>query len=664
MSRRWFHSHLNGMETQRILLDEGVEGSFLVRKSYSRKGQFVLSVRHGNKVNHIKIHNDGELFDLNGGEKFNTLTNLVEHYMTHPRVLKEQGGIPLPLLIPIGSPEPTNERWFHGQMSRKEAEYLILEKGRPGSYLVRESQSDPGNYVLTVNIDDKVAEIKIRFNGEKYDIGGGEEFLSLNDLMKYYSFNPMVDHNGSVMHLMNPVNVTRISIAGIVDRVFKLEHQKYQHYAFGGFWEEFDVLQQWETKRESTKDVGFLIENKSKNRYRNILPYDHSRIILKCCDKSLPGADYINANMIKLEPFILAEKYETRNYIVTQGCLRNTVDDFWKMIWQEDSRIIVMITKLFEKSKEKCMKYWPDLGQSCEYSKITVENLGEYAHQQDMVVRMFNISLSNYRHRRVLQYHYTGWPDHGVPSDAGSLLDLQFVVNARQFEIEAHSDVTHPLTVHCSAGIGRTGTFVVLDILIGLINRKGLDCELDIQRTTHLVRSFRPGLVQSEAQYQFIYTAINHYVQSVCSRISAEKKIEMFGREYLNIKYTDELATVVGEENVPTLNPCTAQRVLKNAISCNTYPTTDSPLVSPTLDKSNVVELLGYDPGKPNDPSQAIVTNADSCPNSPTSNVFELHSYENITSPLPSSECDIGPPPMEAPPPPPESLFYDINEII
>jgi len=95
----------------------------------------------------------------------------------------------------------------------------------------------------------------------------------------------------------------------------------------------------------------------------------------------------------------------------------------------------------------------------------------------------------------------------------------------------------------------------------------------------------------------------------------------MFGREYLNIKYTDELATVVGEENVPTLNPCTAQRVLKNAISCNSYPTTDSPLVSPTLDKSNVVELLGYDPGKPNNPSQAIVTNANSCPNSPTSNV-------------------------------------------
>jgi len=84
--------------------------------------------------------------------------------MAHPSVLKDPGGIPLPLLIPIGSPDPTNERWFHGQMSRKEAEFLILDKGRPGSYLVRESQSDPGNYVLTVNVDDKVAEIKIRFN--------------------------------------------------------------------------------------------------------------------------------------------------------------------------------------------------------------------------------------------------------------------------------------------------------------------------------------------------------------------------------------------------------------------------------------------------------------------------------------------------------------------
>jgi len=96
----------------------------------------------------------------------------------------------------------------------------------------------------------------------------------------------------------------------------------------------------------------------------------------------------------------------------------------------------------------------------------------------------------------------------------------------------------------------------------------------------------------------------------------------MFGREYLNIKYTDELATLVGEENVPTLNPCTAHRVLKNAITCNTYPTTDSPLVSPTLDKSNVVELLGYDPGKPIMSTSTTMTTADSCPNSPTSNVL------------------------------------------
>lgn len=95
----------------------------------------------------------------------------------------------------------------------------------------------------------------------------------------------------------------------------------------------------------------------------------------------------------------------------------------------------------------------------------------------------------------------------------------------------------------------------------------------------------------------------------------------MFGREYLNIKYTEELATIVGEENVPTLNPYTAQRVLQNAITCNTYSTIDSPLVSPTLDKSNVVELLGYDPGKPSTPTPTVAT-TDSCPNSPTSNVL------------------------------------------
>lgn len=95
----------------------------------------------------------------------------------------------------------------------------------------------------------------------------------------------------------------------------------------------------------------------------------------------------------------------------------------------------------------------------------------------------------------------------------------------------------------------------------------------------------------------------------------------MFGREYLNINYTDELSSVVGEENVPTINPFTAHRVLNNAITCNTYPITDSPLVTPTLDKSNVVELLGYDPGKPSAPTPTLPV-VDSCPSSPTSNVL------------------------------------------
>ncbi|KAF0715359.1 tyrosine-protein phosphatase non-receptor type 11-like, partial [Aphis craccivora] len=374
--------------------------------------------------------------------------------------------------------------------------------------LVAISQSDLGNYVLTVNINDKVAEIKIRFNGEKYDICGGEQFLSLNDLMKYYNFNLMVDHNGSVIHLMNPVNVTRISIAGIVDRVFKLKRVRSPASCTRPARPVFpSCLAFGALVGESTKSY------RRRPWWRLIRCRPVAAVPVLCTgDRCGPCQDYINANMIKLEPFAFADNYETRNYIATQGCLHNTVDDFWRMIWQEDSRII-----------EKCTLYWPDLGDTIMYSKITVVNLGEYAHQQDMIVRMFDVSLPYYRHRRIFQYHYMGWPEHGVPSDAGSLLDLQFVVNACQFNIEACSDVLHPLTVHCNARIGRTDTFVVLDLLIGLINRKGLDCELDIQRTKHLVRSFRPGLVQPQAQYQFIYTAINHYVQSICSRISAEK---------------------------------------------------------------------------------------------------------------------------------------------
>lgn len=118
-------------------------------------------------------------------------------------------------------------RWFHGHLSGKEAEKLILERGKNGSFLVRESQSKPGDFVLSVRTDDRVTHVMIRCQDNYYDVGGGEKFKSLADLIEHYKKNPMVETSGTVVHLKQPFNATRISASGIHSRVKQLQVQPF-----------------------------------------------------------------------------------------------------------------------------------------------------------------------------------------------------------------------------------------------------------------------------------------------------------------------------------------------------------------------------------------------------------------------------------------------------
>ncbi|OWF46727.1 tyrosine-protein phosphatase non-receptor type 11-like isoform X1 [Mizuhopecten yessoensis] len=545
---RWFHPHITGLKAEELLKDRGYDGSFLARHSSSTTGDFTLSVRRNKEVTHIKIQNNGEFYDLYGGEKFATLAELVQYYMENQDQLKERNGVVIELKYPLNSEDPTTERWFHGHLSGKEAEKVLLEKGKNNSYLVRESQSKPGDFVLSVRCDDRITHVMICFHEEDttYDVGGGEKFRSLSDLVEHYRKNPMVEKSGTVVYLKLPFNATRIPASGLENRVKQLEKEKQSKdqtsvgNTKGGFWDEFEQLQQMEVRHLYSRKEGQRLENKPRNRYKNILPFDHTRVVLRDGDPNVVGSDYINANHITTEDDSMEPK---KCYIATQGCMPTTVGDFWRMTWQENSRVIVMTTKEVERGKVKACRYWPcpeDPDDVLERSfdtyqgKVTVKHISQKS-ESDLIIREFEVSRekSSEGPRSIFQYHFLTWPDYGVPSDPGSVLNFLNIVNAKQESIPKAG----PIIVHCSAGIGRTGTFIVIDIIINQIKMFGLECEIDIQKTIQMVRSQRSGMVQTEAQYKFVYMAVLHYLETEKQRKRAEE--QSVGREYTNIKYTE-----------------------------------------------------------------------------------------------------------------------------
>lgn len=537
-SRRWFHPNISGVEAEAVLLERGLDGSFLARPSRANPGDFTLSVRRNGEVTHIKIQNTGDFYDLYGGEKFATLSELVQYYVENQGQVREKNGQVIELKYPLNCADPTPDRWFHGHISGKEAEKMILEKGKNGSFLVRESQSEPGNFVLSVRTEDRVTHVKIRCQDNRYDVGGGERFESLSELIEHYKKNPMVETSGTVVHLKQPFNATRINASGIDVRVKELQKENGAATGKAGFWEEFESLQQQECRHLFSRKQGQKPENRNKNRYKNILPFDHTRVKLKHADPNIPGSEYINANYIRQEPqegCPVGSEVGLKSYIATQGCLPSTVADLWSMVWQENVRVIVMTTKEIERGKNKCARYWPEEDQTKDYGQIRVRSVSETSNN-DYTLRQFLVSSEeNNEERTIYHYHFQAWPDHGVPSDPGCVLNFLHDVNARQESIPDAG----PVLVHCSAGIGRTGTFIVIDMILDMIKRQGPDCEIDIQRTIQMVRSQRSGMVQTEAQYKFVYLAVQHYINTLTQRIQAEQKSLQLGREYTNIKYSE-----------------------------------------------------------------------------------------------------------------------------
>ncbi|XP_051970976.1 receptor-type tyrosine-protein phosphatase mu-like isoform X5 [Xyrauchen texanus] len=230
-------------------------------------------------------------------------------------------------------------------------------------------------------------------------------------------------------------------------------------------------------------------ENRMKNRYGNIIAYDHSRVRLQPVEGE-QSSDYINANYV--------DGYHRPNhYITTQGPMQETIYDFWRMIWQENTATIVMVTNLVEVGRVKCCKYWPDDTEIYRDMKVTLietQLLSEY------VIRTFAVEKRGaHEIREIRQFHFTGWPDHGVPYHATGLLGF-----VRRIKAKSPANAG-PMVIHCSAGAGRTGCFIVIDIMLDMAEREGV---VDIYNCVRELRSRRVNMVQTEEQYVFIHDAI------------------------------------------------------------------------------------------------------------------------------------------------------------
>ncbi|XP_008413170.1 tyrosine-protein phosphatase non-receptor type 7 isoform X1 [Poecilia reticulata] len=262
-----------------------------------------------------------------------------------------------------------------------------------------------------------------------------------------------------------------------------------------------------------------------KDRYKTILPNPETRVILKSLEEE-PGPDrYINANYVR------GYRGAARAFIATQGPMLHTVGDFWDMVWQERSSIIVMVTKLKE-NNEKCEPYWPQPRDGTKVKEEDEERQDEIQRDQDegqtsrfgrfllrvkdsrekdgFIITDLQVQLNSER-RPVRHYWFSSWPDHHIPECIASLLKLVEEVETQRKSLQPITDAVPgngPIIVHCSAGIGRTGCFIASSICCQQLRETG---HVDILETVCQLRLDRAGMIQTTEQYQFLYSTLAQY---------------------------------------------------------------------------------------------------------------------------------------------------------
>uniref|UniRef100_A0A4W4GU45 protein-tyrosine-phosphatase n=1 Tax=Electrophorus electricus TaxID=8005 RepID=A0A4W4GU45_ELEEL len=264
----------------------------------------------------------------------------------------------------------------------------------------------------------------------------------------------------------------------------------------GGLEAEFKKLTSIKIQNDKMR-TGNLPANMKKNRVLQIIPYEFNRVIIPV-KRGEENTDYINASFI--------DGYRQKDsYIASQGPLQHTIEDFWRMIWEWRSCSIVMLTELEERGQEKCVAYWPRDGvMVCGDMAIELKRDEEC---ESYTVR--DLLVTNNREnktRAVRQFHFHGWPEVGIPTDGKSMIDIIAAVQKQQ-----QQSGNHPITVHCSAGAGRTGTFCALSTVLERVKAEGI---LDVFQTVKSLRLQRPHMVQTLEQYEFCYKVVQEYIDA------------------------------------------------------------------------------------------------------------------------------------------------------
>uniref|UniRef100_A0A4W3JQZ6 Receptor-type tyrosine-protein phosphatase epsilon n=1 Tax=Callorhinchus milii TaxID=7868 RepID=A0A4W3JQZ6_CALMI len=346
-----------------------------------------------------------------------------------------------------------------------------------------------------------------------------------------------------------------------------LEHEVRKRSADEGklFREEFNSLPTGIP--EACCEAANREENKVKNRYPNILPGDNSRVALTSMD-GIAGSDYINASYV--------DGYKVKNkFIAAQGPKQETVSDFWRMIWEQKSSTIVMLTNLKEKKEEKCFKYWPDQGLwSYGTIRVSVEDVTVLV---DYTIRKF--SIQNVQQtggpkapRFITQLHFTSWPDFGVPfAPVGMLKFLKKVKTV-------NPSFSGPIVVHCSAGVGRTGTFIVIDAMIDMMQEEQ---KVDVFGFVSRIRKQRSHLVQTDMQYSFIYQALlEHFLYG-----DTELDVSSLEKHIQKLHSRSDNSDITGLEE--EFNKLTTVRIRKDHMRTGNKPI--------NLKKARVLQIIPYD---------------------------------------------------------------------
>merc|ERR1712130_971096 len=248
----------------------------------------------------------------------------------------------------------------------------------------------------------------------------------------------------------------------------------------------------YEAEPNSTA-IAFKVENKKKNRYPDKLPYDHNRVLLNALSSGT-NSDYINASTVM--------DHDPRNpaYIVTQGPMAHTVADFWQMVWEQGSVVLVMLSRLSENGYQLAHRYWPEEGSE-QYHIFEVHLVSEHVWCDDYLVRSLYLKNSQTGETRtVTQFHFLSWADGTIPISTRAILEFRRKVN------KSYRGRSCPIIIHCSDGVGRSGTFVLIDMVLNRMTKGSK--EIDIAATLEHIRDQRSGMVQTRSQFEFCLMAV------------------------------------------------------------------------------------------------------------------------------------------------------------